>query len=730
LPRATEAGTSGDSVATETSTPERPQEPAVPTRPTDPRALTRAVDTQQEQARRLRDEREIERLEKLAGRGLSEQEREVALLRFEKNLDHIDQRTADIIERHRHLTQEKTLYQRVGNFLLNTIKTGAPAILMRSAIRLIPGVGFAAGTISGGLLGTVLGAKRGYEHEAKKHFESGAIHTEYEKLKRQNPSSALAFLQSVLEGYNDRSAVTGSEIVDSGQQGGYRYALARHLKEPKRQIEVFFSREQGYRGNLSGLLELATFYRSEARALYGNNENHRREADETVIGSFTSLANFGRGFRENYRNSIKGACQRAMYRGAGKGALIGAGVGAVSDLISWFADSIRASTAEQEYNVAHERSPEYVQETQFRDQPNDWLEEYKRHFFDTGHNRTTDFGNALSDSMRDSLGHGIQLDDHLENLKSAWMDKTGGSEGDFYNLITEYFRFAKPISGHGYFYEGQTLRFNYEAMQNILSRAFANVTEDQISSLDFTQYPDSFFDTIHNADKILSIEYPQRFAEEAVQAGAQAAAQEGATSAALHGAGIGLITSREVDKRIKAEGTPAGGGNRTGSSAGAGGGGTETTEQPQDEESTVQESTGKSTAEKPQKTRGEKNKEDSGNVHDWVELLRGGKFGKEAEQFLIDLGDKSWSNFGNDAKRDFVELFRTMKDAEDLFRKRVRLIIEKKTYRVSKIANIDSPAITLVNIQDKNEKLTIDTTQGLGQLQGAEIKVKTLKGGP
>lgn len=651
--------------------PDAPDSPAEPNQPIDPDLLINLTNAQDTQRERLSREREIDRVEKVAGRSLTEQEREVTLPQCEENLDAIDQRSVEILNRYQNLTHPNR-WQRAGLFLARTIGRGAVAVGLRTLVRATP-LGFMAGTITGGILGSVFGALRGYQTEMKSHFGAGAVRQEYEKIKQEspdNPEVALAFLQSVLEGRGDRSDVIGTELADQGQQGGMRYAATRTLRSAGQRAESWLIREQGYQGDLSGLLELITFYRNEARGLYPNQENNEQiqQVDRHLLESLSAP---GQGLRENYRDHARHACRNAMKKGALKGLLIGAGVGAVSDVISWFAGNLRAEGAQRAY-VADQQSPDNALHAQFQDQPGEWLSKAQEHFYDHGLSRQTDFGNSLSSAMETSLNNPgsshLVLPDNLQDQLGEWV-KNGGSQDSFIRQITEPFHFATPLPEHEYFYHGQDLQFNYRALQEILDNTYRGV------DMTTRTFPENFFETIQNADQVLSVDFPQRIAEEATQAGVQAATHEPFAQSLLHGAGIGIGATYGVDKKVKAE-NPSTSGGSGGGVAGGGERGSGSVDRAEDNGGATAEPPVAAPAEDinenslinpelvelPESAPPEEDLEIGTPNIDWVQLLTQHPTNKQeltgrAKYVLGKLGRKGWSAIKAEDRGNVLSLF-------------------------------------------------------------------------
>jgi len=712
--------------------PPAPAEPAQPDQPIGPDVLTGSVEAQQRQAERLGRERELARIEKVTGRSLTEQEQEIVLPRLEQNLDAIDQRSVEILNRYQNLTRPSRL-QRAGLFLAKAIGTGVVATGLRSLIRATP-LGFMAGTITGGILGSVYGALRGYRIEMKSHFGAGAVRQEYEKIKQENPDNpeaALAFLQSVLEGRGDESGVIGTELADQGQQGGMRYAATRTLQSAGRRAESWLSREQGYQGDLSGLLELITFYRNEAHGLYQNQENGEeiQQVDEHLLRALSAP---GQGLRENYRNSVREACRAAARSGAWKGALIGAGVGAASDLISWFASNLRAEGTERAY-IADQQSPERTLHTEFHDRPGEWLSQAQEQFYDHGLSRQTDFGNSLSEAIKTYIGDDTaKLPQNLQNQLETWIER-GGSEDSFLRQVIEPFHFARPLPQHEYFYHGQDLQFNYRALQQILDNAYRGVDMRTLT------YPENFFDTLQNADRILSVDFPQQVAEEAARAGVQAAAHEPVAQSLLHGAGIGIGATRGADKYVKAEGPRGGSGSGGGASGeqGAGdgergeGAATRTTAQREDAGREAEGNGNDNNAEERPETQAERTllqKEiefDYSKALNWEELMAETEkddFEQAADQVLDDIIKQDWEKQADMAKINFISLSIAIFNSRGQGRPKARFINEQTTsrYKLDKLPNLNDPTITLkkdekgsreiikINLSDDNSRQQLE----------------------
>lgn len=692
----------------EPQTPAEPITPASLAEPADPETPQERVnmtEAQQRQAERLKRDREIARIEKVAGRGLSEEEKKLVLLRFEESVQGIDKRSQDILERYSNLTKSGGFKEKVKGFfsgLAKSVLISGGTFVFRQAIKATP-LSFMAGTISGSIIGGILGGKRSYEAEATKRFSAGAIKEEYQKLKEDDSRSALAFLQSVLEGRGDKSDVVGTRLVDSNLRGPLQWARTESVRKARRLAETFINPEQGYRGDLSGLLELITFYQKEARETLGSQEG--QNIDETILNN---LGNDGRGFRENYRDDVRKACQAAIWGGVKKGALVGAGVGAVSDIVSWFGNSLRSENAHKGY-ILSEKSDESTYRGRFQDTPPDWLDNaeqqfdyVEQHFYDQGLTRETDFGNSLADTMYNSLEDDrLELPNSLQEQFVAWKE-AGKPPEDFFKTIAGHFRFATPRPEHAYFYQDQNLEFNYRAMQEILNRAYENVDiEKEI-------YPENFFNTIKNADQILSVELPENIAREATQAATQAATNEPLATSMAHAGVVGLGTKARVESGIKGSG---GGGGGIGSGGTEGGGAGDGGEPGEDEEIPSQdgqddgvEGVGDEGEQQEQQTEATPENPPSPDINweGYVDDLDGLK-GK-ANEVIEQLKEDTWESTGEDRQASIVTLFKFLLDKAS----------SGEDFDPAEISLGDNEGFLLKAIDTENKRIGLQKPEGEG----------------
>jgi len=498
--------------------------------------------------------RELERVEKDFGRDLTVAEVEVIVANvirskpeFGQALSAVDQTTADIYSHYERITKStklKRFLRGVASFFGYTAVGAAAGMAVRTGVRAAIAHAFhlsatafnPGGMAAGGLVGAAIGGFRGAQAEKRRLHGAAAALNEFKRIKQETGRDhALSFLASVLQG--GRFQGTHEELL--GMIGVLR-------------------RESLWGASEAGqLCEVQDTVRVDGQEMVVD--------DALVAGYLQGLGPAGETLYQSYRSSpeAKASIRRAIKRGAIRGAVIGVGAGLVSDLVGWWLANVRAEQAQaaidaaaakkqaalqggsEEYLKAHHagESYEYVnrmatptaQEAILpADVGPDWL---------TSHGLSaepTDFGNALK--------HAI----YSNNIQPP----EGVTPEQFQGFL-QLLNYVKPeVAEHMNIpledvsrgVEGGVYHFDRSSLGALVDSVFKS--GGQLEQLNY--------ETIADADKLLTNVFPQMLEQGARQAGEEAVRQAGAEQAvqaagaaaktagveglkegALHAAGIG-----------------------------------------------------------------------------------------------------------------------------------------------------------------------------------------------
>lgn len=418
---------------------------------------------------------------------LSEDEREVLLNSyFGQNLSEIDQRTDMLFANFRSqmlsgISQdngtisieepEKKWYSGIqkwfgknsGKLKRIALTTGSSMVL-RSALHLVDGLGYGAGTITGAVIGGIAGKWRAEEKQREVSYGYEGVVAEYNRISRdetdpERDANALAFIEQFL------------------------------LSRPSNlRTEEAVKKNELFSGNLPEMLKLLAFYNCKAR---------EAEGFETRIIQAT---NHGAFYTQEFRKDVRDSVKKAGIIGMKRGALIGAGIGALSDAVSFGLHWMKMTHLKGEYYQEHfgraneisiQDGPD-VREVASSYDANPLLEHIP--------NQHTDWGNALSSALEKGLHQGIQPPPaYLHEM----MVNQGMTYDEAVNQLVHDFNFAQPLPGHNVIADGYQYDFNKDGLQHLIDNA-SKLGPD--GHLDYNH----FAETLKNADKYLTENFPTR----------------------------------------------------------------------------------------------------------------------------------------------------------------------------------------------------------------------------
>lgn len=561
----------------------------------------------------------LQRARHFAGnRELHESEHEAVLLmaRAENSLTEIETATREMMERNftelpRNLSERirqivaKVDRARIG-LMLGTL-IASP--LVRAGFKSITATNPVAGILTGTLIGGTFGAIRGYFTEKKKQYSPESIKAEYDQIQNESGTThALAFLHTMLSNGDLRHT----------DYSGRLQLMALFLSEAKS----------------------ATAIDAREETAEGSENGHPTQNDEAVAEILTDTL----GMRNNYHSTAKSACVRAMWPAAKKGMLWGAGFGAISDVVSWFTASARAGHA-----VIEHRESVFSQDNAFRGEFHDKPLPLGDNFYLASLNesglRETDFGNTLSRAISEGINAGkLHLPDPAY-LVSSGTELARLPNDAAVNYATEFFKYAQPLPEHEYFYHGQDVAYNWEAIQKFLDFTYANGAS-----------PERMTDALMSADSIINATQEQMLTEGARQA-AEVATREGWGEGLAHGVGIAAgasLGSRRSTPEPKQGGINLGGGT-DGSGEASGGGETTSVRRRGDGEGRIQPPA--DTEEGEGGASATKRIESRIDTSFWSGLFNGDQDQfTETANHIVDDTAKGWDDLEDQDKERFISL--------------------------------------------------------------------------
>lgn len=638
----------------------------------------------------------LQRARHFAGnRELHPNERKAVLLlaRADDSLNDIERATRDIMrdnlpELPRNLGQriEQAAQKIDRHRAMLTLTAFVASPLLRHGLQVVAGpLAGLAGTLTGLIIGGGLGAMRGYFTEQKKQFSPEAVKEEFDRIKSEsNEKSALAFLHTMLQ-----------------------------------------NRETDWM-NFGGKLQLMALFLSDAQTatVAEGGETDGRVSPILNDEAVREILADASGLRNNYHSTAKSACVRAMWPAAKKGMLWGAGFGAISDVVSWFTASARAGHAAMEH-----RESVFSQDNAFRGEFHDKPLPLGDNFYLASLNesglRETDFGNTLSRAISEGINAGkLHLPDPAY-LVSSGTELARLPNDAAVNYATEFFKYAQPLPEHEYFYHGQDMAYNWEAIQKFLDFTYANGAS-----------PERMTDALMSADSIINATQEQMLTEGARQA-AEVATRESLSEGLAHGVGIAAgasLGSRRSTPEPKQGGINLGGGTDGSGEAGGGGGGTgadpnnttvadqanggggdSRTRATRQDDSEVKK-TPRADAVVAEKIEPEQTTPqteisfDYSKAFNWSELIADkeeAKFEQAASQILEDITENKWEMQGDMSKINFLTLCLAISNSRGKGAPKVRFVNEhsRGRYRIDKPPNLDDPTIIL----KKDERNSTET---------------------
>lgn len=647
-------------------------DPANPNEPISPEELV-PLEGDERVENRHREAELLQRARHLAGgRELHQREREAVLLLAREGLDMIESATRELMEQN--LEQlPRNLSDRVRQIVRRidparaglTASTLVAPYFVRAGFKSIAATSPIAGTLAGTLIGGAFGAIRGYLTEKKRQFSPEAIKAEYDQIRRESGEThALAFLRTMLaEGDLQRSDFSG------------RLQL----------IALFLAEGEEIAGAVT-----------EAEA---DQDNARSEAVREILADTI-------GMRENYHSIAKSACIRAMWPAAKKGMVWGAGFGLASDLISWFAGSVRAETAAMEHRETV-MSGDNTFRADFHDNPPSIYQFAPFEAIDSANLEPTDFGNMLSRAFNQGLAEGkIQITDEMRDFFHS--HALNLNDQQISKLVSQMLHHAQPLPEHTYFYHGQDVAINWDALNKYLETAFANGADTT---------PEYLAEQLMSADSIISSAQEQIMTEGAAQAAAEAA-KEGVLESATHSTGIaaGAIwgSRRSTPEpgqgsRINLDTNQEQGGDTGGTGETNEDGGDE----PPGEEG--EETDDNSQADTAEETEAPDQTEPG--ISYWSNLFEQNRdqFKNTAEDLIDEVGQRGWENLKDEERKHFISLCAYMQSTQD---SDTKIIFTNEPdnidYRIADLPTENNPQLKLTG--NDNSEANVDLTNNTATL--------------
>lgn len=619
----------------------------------------------------------LQRARHLAGgRELHQREREAVLLLAEENLKGIESATRQLMDQN--LEQlPQNLSDRVRRMFgkidrsraILTLATLGSSFFVRAGFKSIAATSPIAGTLAGTLIGGAYGAIRGYFTEKTRQFSPEAIKAEYDQISRESGKThALAFLRTMLA------------------EGDLK------------------------RSDFSGRLQLIALFLAEGKEAVAtaNQEDQDNAADKAVEEILANTM----GMRENYHSTAKTACIRAMWPAAKKGMLWGAGFGLVSDFVSWFAGGIRAESAAMEHREAI-MSGDNTFRADFHDNPPGMYQLASVDAINEAGLEPTDFGETLSRAFTQGITEEKIDSNVLDKIKEFAKARLPDIKEDKIPLlINDLLKHAQPLPEHAYFYHGQDVAINWDALNQYLETAFTYGADTT---------PEYLAEQLMSADSIISSAQEQMMTEGAAQAASEAAKESGIESAA-HSAGIaagaawGSKRSTPEPEQGSEISLDAGQAQREGRQDTSGG-----------SEREEQSKTGPEISD--EKQRAERSPEAQEQIEIdfsyWSGLFEQNRdsFGNEANNLIDRVAQNEWDNLEDNDKELFVSLCAYMRSTQE---SGTKIIFTNKAntidYTISSTPTVGNPQLKLAG--DNGSETNIDLTDASKTLlDGLTIKI-------
>jgi len=629
--------------------------------------------------------KQIKEIEKIAGRELTAEERQLIINTRLGDLTGIDKATNNLLERYSkklNETAKSAKFKKYGLKIGTFLASATASTLLRTALHSVGGiVGIGAGTITGAVVGGTLGGIQASSAELSKQYSADSLVSEYQRIKDDETNEtrvadAITFLHKAIE-------------------------------------------TQTFRGNAGDLLKLVVFYRRELganvaeedmqdtldRLEYGANGSENPRNIPEAAHRYELL--------DEFRTSVRGACKKEGLKGMWRGAVIGGGIGLVSDIVSHFVEVHRFAEAKDAYIKAHygynnEFHPHY--DPSVASAPDIPVDSHFQGLNGgTGLNlEATPYGNTLAKAMEDGIRTG-EL--HVPDNYITKMIEDGAAQGinvtkqDAIGQFIHNFNFTQLPHPGDWWSHGSPIDFNKDGVQELMNQVMQGGYWDEAKhvwvggEVNFQQ----FADTLKNGGRILYEQFPtqmqiltgqpnelmNRALGEAARASAESFGQ-----GAVHGAVIGAKAAGAIEVLGYKEGKSdqsqaaevAGGG-------GDGGGDAEAEGRREERRGGAEPAAGAGAeagaggapaeAAPPEETPPE---EEPPEIYDWQDLFSGNRdlFRARAQAILIPARDKGWEDMTEPQRKNIINFFDFVKTYnEQGLRYRVRFKIGSTMFNLA-----------------------------------------------